>query len=982
MCELAYSLSRQRSVVRRLLPTFIVVLAPSAWAQGSEVAARMISTYGGGSAADAVDIYYDAAMIPHIFGDTDEAALYGLGYHHMLDFPVGTLNMLWGTSGRMAEIAGKSYLDEDQLMRLWEVPEIAARHEAEMDPDLLGLIDAYVAGVEAGRSWWLKNTTPALSPRLADLLGSNLEINFDPVPNYFNPVFSPYGKPPNAAVPGRMRDVLYRMFDPSMPVTRAHVLRLGVAVNSLFLLRSNPFGRNSLRNSALQAVQGLNTRPGPDLSASNGWLISPDAVAGSGLMTLSDGHVGLNRLVIRPYLVQVSGDQFHATGVTMPGYPAVYVGFNDDVSWMVTANASETVARNRWQVTLDSNLMFSFDGNANPIALEVLSDTLSFFVPDTDPNSTVVGSVNTSRYYVPVDPSEASDLGFERYPLIREKPPLPGDDIVFQQAAFTSEGSPWEFFLMMGRAQNAGQDVDDALAAAKAIFGNGLNFLVADSQANFRYDLMARVPEQGLGVLASEYDEDALLDGSMLSKRWRGYHTTAELPRIGPDDVSASQQVWINNNVTPDLVEPLSHPVDLATFPAYVVSPTPISSWRQERAQELLDGLLGSLTPAANEAIALDQTDNWMRGMWVLFETVRDDSLASLTSRALAFMDWVEFYRHHDEEDEVDPTMDFVAHPFSQVTVYTSLLRSQYLDNLEAIGQANLTAEQIALGLDPLHPLLASPSLLGSGYGPNVGAMAQALETVSILWSRGSSSLGLQNQSLLEGLGLTLPGQPWEDARFVSAIEPPWLTGLSGTKMTRWGHVNMHVLTPHHFSPRKRNLFKKLSSAIGSNALALVKSEFYSAVDPSLLSTVGVPVFNIPYYVTQDSVARPVGGIRSALFFVQNKALFGGKSPRGFTQAVYQWSPSSFIYYQPQTSGSQTMLSVELFSGSPAKARFLLALGGTEITRPDLLSAEPGVLDYQERFAPVDAYTDGAWGDLKTDESQLGGAEWTLSFTP
>ena len=49
-------------------------------------------------------IFYDEHMIPHVLGQSDEAAFYALGYHHMVDFPIATLNALWLHSGRMAEI--------------------------------------------------------------------------------------------------------------------------------------------------------------------------------------------------------------------------------------------------------------------------------------------------------------------------------------------------------------------------------------------------------------------------------------------------------------------------------------------------------------------------------------------------------------------------------------------------------------------------------------------------------------------------------------------------------------------------------------------------------------------------------------------------------------------------------------------------------------------------------------------------------------
>ena len=50
-------------------------------------------------ATEQVDIYYDDSAIPHIFAESDEGALFGLGYQQMREHPIGTLDrfvaLLW-----------------------------------------------------------------------------------------------------------------------------------------------------------------------------------------------------------------------------------------------------------------------------------------------------------------------------------------------------------------------------------------------------------------------------------------------------------------------------------------------------------------------------------------------------------------------------------------------------------------------------------------------------------------------------------------------------------------------------------------------------------------------------------------------------------------------------------------------------------------------------------------------------------------------
>lgn len=458
------------------------------------------------SSQETTRIYYDSHSIPHIFGTTDERALFGLGYHHMLDYPIGTLNMLWLTSGRAAEVWGKSYVDEDRLIRLWEVDAIAARHRTEMMASgTFALIEAYVEGIEAGRAWWRDGGLPADSPHIQSLLGGSLsnndplQVHVDPVPYWLHPSFSPYGRFNNPNTRASILNVTHRLFQQNMPITEEHVLNLGVAINSFFLLhsnsgRSNAFPGLSLEKGPLEPEAEGNAR-----LASNGWMISANANPSPNVLTLADGHVPLNRLAFRPYIIQVWGDTYRATGLTMPGYPAVYVGFNEHVSWLVTAPAvrydgAGPVARNRWEVTLDGNRQFPFDGGGSPISLTQMPAN----IPQYDPASGAVVNVPVTLEYVERHSSEPM-LGFTRYPVVLDRPADPNETIGFEQAAFATEGSPWEFFFRMGRAQNAVADVTAALGAAKALFGNGMNLLVADTDRNMRYEFMARIPQQGNG---------------------------------------------------------------------------------------------------------------------------------------------------------------------------------------------------------------------------------------------------------------------------------------------------------------------------------------------------------------------------------------------------------------------------------------------------------------------------------------------------
>lgn len=1047
-----------------------------------------------------VDIYYDSVGIPHIFGDSDEAAFYGLGWHHMMEYPIGTLNALWLTSGRMAEIAGGfppdtnqgrhgvGYVDEDRLVRLWELPAIAARHAVEMGPsgsDTLRFIEAYVAGIEAGRAWWREEDIspphgdPLGSTRIDALIGSMLEVNVDPAPDYLRVPLNGLGVRFNdSSLPTRIRNVVDRLFAYDMPVTTEHVLQLGAAINSFFLLRNNRVPINVLGPPPADDadIEGLVPafEPPPRL-ASNGWMINALGSGGS-VQTMSDGHIPVNTLAFRSYIVQVSGVDYHVTGLIMPGYPCPFVGFNDEVSWVTTAVVSDAVAENKWTVHLEdspdpTDRHFLFDTGLSPSAgsgggniamatlgpnqhpesaidsvdLEEVIDGLVVY--DTLLDTTSV--INVPRYYVPVHAVEPS-LGFSRYPVLASRAPLPGDDIVFQQAAFTVEGSPWEFLFLMGMADDTSDDgtsvMDDVLAALDAAlvtFGHGNNLMVADRDGNFLYHQMGRYPVQGPAVPSSDFRQEALLDGSDIDWRWTGFLSNAEVPRIGPVDTSGAAEIWINNNVTPDRVEygPNGIPgdgddrftaADLASYPPYVVLQDTFSTFRQQRAEELLRPMIGGVTPTVNEAIARDQADPWSRGMWPLFEILRGDvnmdgvvSMAETSlqfsalddletsnsteyTRVQDFMDWIEEYRHDDETDTPNPAYDFIAHAYSQVIVHTSQLQSVYATLLEARSRNGalppLTTEQATLGTDPLHVLFSSPSLFTqTDYGPNAEQMVRALVVISGVWMRGTGPRGMRNAELLGGLFPDMGTSAdinWHDSRFFTPVEDAstasrdWSSLITGSRMTRWGHVNCITLTPHGFRPVKRNRLNKKQRVPRSPGDPVVRPEdfaevyVYSAVDPTMLLDQSIPfaLLKIPYQTMQPVYALPLGGTRESLFSVRSKRIFVTPFPLGYYQGYYAWPSVSgllggFYYFVPHTAGSQNMLSVELTS-SGASAHLLIPYGATEITRDLTPDLNPMLddLSYQNRFGPLQSYVNGDWQDVETDEGMLGMAQYSLTY--
>lgn len=93
-------------------------------------------------------LYRDTWGVPHIYGDSEEAGFYGLGYAQAQDrLPELLAGALW-VQGRRAEILGDADLPSDIEMRRWRHYEEAQTGFARLSPQLQKNYRAFIAGVK------------------------------------------------------------------------------------------------------------------------------------------------------------------------------------------------------------------------------------------------------------------------------------------------------------------------------------------------------------------------------------------------------------------------------------------------------------------------------------------------------------------------------------------------------------------------------------------------------------------------------------------------------------------------------------------------------------------------------------------------------------------------------------------------------------------------------------------------------------------
>lgn len=96
-----------------------------------------------------VEILWDSAGVPHIYGQTLEAMYYGFGYAQMQNHANLLLQLYGQARGKAAEYWGPRYLDSDKIVTLFGVPEQAQKQYAQQPADYKPCLDSFVSGLNA-----------------------------------------------------------------------------------------------------------------------------------------------------------------------------------------------------------------------------------------------------------------------------------------------------------------------------------------------------------------------------------------------------------------------------------------------------------------------------------------------------------------------------------------------------------------------------------------------------------------------------------------------------------------------------------------------------------------------------------------------------------------------------------------------------------------------------------------------------------------
>lgn len=290
-------------------------------------------TIANSALSDSVNIYFDEHRIPHIFARNTEDLYFAQGY-------ITARDRLWqmefqthAAAGRLSEILGEQTLQYDRYQR-----RIGMNYAAEQaleglmeDPQTAAAVRAYAAGVNA----WINRLSPddypleykilnyapeQWTPKKTGLLfkymtymlaGTNQDVRMSNTRAYFGDAF--------------IKNVLDIESDLNMPVIPA-----GTPWN--LEPKQTQMPDSTFIPSIVRDVAPFQPNPA---NGSNNWAVSGSKTASGYPILANDPHLNMTLPSIW-YAVQLHGPEQNVMGVTLPGAPAVIIGFNEDIAWGTT----------------------------------------------------------------------------------------------------------------------------------------------------------------------------------------------------------------------------------------------------------------------------------------------------------------------------------------------------------------------------------------------------------------------------------------------------------------------------------------------------------------------------------------------------------------------------------------------------------------------------------------------------------------------
>lgn len=354
---------------------------------------------------DTVKVFLDERKVPHIYARNTADLYFAQGYVTaslrlwQMDFTT------YGAAGRLSEIFGAAdFLDYDRMQRRLGIPEAAksSLKLIEADPETNEILTAYTAGVNAyirglnysdlPVEYKVLDYTPEPWSKLKSVLV--LKSMAKSMTGYGEDMFMT--KMMLALGETDFNHLFPDFYGHSVPVMdKDRPSQHAVAAS---LKKPDYLDYSFLSSNTILPVDSYNPRLG-----SNSWAVSGKKTKSGFPILASDPHLNLSLPGIWLEM-QLSAPGINVYGVSIPGTPAVTIGFNEKIAWGITNGADDV--RDWYKLKLSGDASkYEFDGKWRDLVYRVeeikrRGDPIFY---DTV-YSSIQGPIVISRNFVGPDP--------------------------------------------------------------------------------------------------------------------------------------------------------------------------------------------------------------------------------------------------------------------------------------------------------------------------------------------------------------------------------------------------------------------------------------------------------------------------------------------------------------------------------------------------------------------------------------------------
>ena len=283
-----------------------------------------------------VQIIRDTASVPHIYGQSDEDVMFGLGFAHAQDRLWQMLMFRRTAQGRLSEYFGERTVEIDDLIRRFDLYGAAAQSVSALSPETQKMLAAYARGVNA----WLGEINSGARGR-----GAPEFFIFPAQIAPWQPADSvAIGKLIALQMAGHLQDeVLRARVALALSAERlADILPdipgSGIAELPEYsaLFEGATFAQAAVTDSSHMTDPLMPVPLRRFAGASNAWAAAPERSATGASLLANDPHLGFTAPAIW-YLARIELSTGGVIGGTIPGLPVVLVGRSASLGWGLTS---------------------------------------------------------------------------------------------------------------------------------------------------------------------------------------------------------------------------------------------------------------------------------------------------------------------------------------------------------------------------------------------------------------------------------------------------------------------------------------------------------------------------------------------------------------------------------------------------------------------------------------------------------------------